>query len=123
MRAVWTVYALLPVGIAVSGILVFPLLRQGGETRARFGMIAAIAAAVAMTAGLMRWPTLNYTLAQRFIAADSAERKALATLFDAGNLLLGTVTGEFIGEISLSLWFLTLSVAIVRGVGTWQWPG
>lgn len=123
MRAVWAVYALLPSGIAVAATLVFPLLRQRGETRARLGLIAAIVASIAMTAGLLRWPTIQYLWAERFVAAGPDEQRTLATLFDAANLFLGTVTGEFIGELCLSSWFLTLSAALLRGVGTWRWPG
>jgi hypothetical protein len=76
-----------------------------------------------MTIGLARWPTLNYVLGRRYLAAPPAEQEQIASTFDAGNLYLGNVIGEFIGEVGLSLWFLTLSLAIVRGVGLWRWTG
>jgi hypothetical protein len=76
-----------------------------------------------MTAGLVRWPTLNYFLGQRFGDAGASERDRIAAIFDAGNLYLGTITGEFIGELGLSLWFFTLSLAILRGVKVWRWTG
>jgi hypothetical protein len=76
-----------------------------------------------MTAGLMRWPTINYVLGRAFVTASADQRVVLSALFDAGNLYLGTVTGEFIGELALSLWFLTLGMAIARGVGIARWVG
>ena len=123
MRAVWAIYAVLPAGVAVAAILAFPVFRRAGERMACFGLFAAITAAGAMIAGLVRWPTLNYVLGQRFIDAGASERQRIAGIFDAANLYLGTVTGEFIGELALSLWFFTLSLAILRGVGAWRWTG
>ena len=123
MRAVWAVYAILPAGIALAALLAFPLFRRAGEGLARLGRFAAITAAVAMTVGLARWPTLNYVLGRRFLAAGPVEQEHIASIFDAGNLYLGNVIGEFIGEVGLSSWFLTLSLAIVRGVGLWRWTG
>jgi hypothetical protein len=123
LRAVWGIYAVLPAGVAVAAILAFPMFRRAGERMARFGLFGALTAAGAMIIGLVRWPTLNYVLGQRFIVAGAGERQRIAAIFDAGNLYLGTVTGEFIGELALSLWFFTLSLAILRGVGAWRWTG
>ncbi len=123
MRAVWALYAALPGGVALAAILAFPLFRRAGEGVARLGLVAAILAAVAMTAGLMRWPTINYVLARAFVTASADQRVVLSALFDAGNLYLGTLTGEFIGELGLSLWFVTLGVAVARGVGIARWVG
>jgi hypothetical protein len=102
MRAVWAVYAILPAGIALSAILAFPTFRRAGERMARLGRFAAITAAVAMTVGLVRWPTVNYALGRRFVAAGPEEQEHIASIFDAGNLYLGKVTGEFIDEVTLS---------------------
>jgi Domain of unknown function (DUF4386) len=123
MRWIWAVYAALPSGVALAATLAYPLFRRSGETRARLGLIAAVVAAAAMTAGLMRWPTIHYALGQRFLKAGAEERQLLASLFDAANLYLGNVTGEFIGEVALSVWFAAVGLAIVRGVGIWRWVG
>lgn len=123
MRGVWTLYAVLPSGIALAAICAFPLFRRAGETTARLGLVAAIVAALAMTVGLMRWPTVNYVLGQAFVEASADQRQVLAAMFRAGNLYLGTVTGEFIGEQALSLWFFTLGIAIARGMGVARWVG
>jgi hypothetical protein len=123
MRAVWSVYAVLPAGVVLAAILAYPLFRKRGETISRLGVIAAFTSATSMTAGLMRWPTINYALGRRFVEAGADERQILASIFEAGNLYLGTLTGEFIGEVTLSLWFLTSSVAILRGLEIWRWTG
>jgi hypothetical protein len=123
LRWTWAVYAALPAGLALSALLAAPLLQEGGETKARIGRAAALLAALAMTAGLIRWPTLHHALGIRFMKAGVEERQLLATLFDASNLYLGNVTGEFIGEIALSVWFLTTSLAVLRGIGLRRWLG
>lgn len=117
LRWVWALYAALPLGVAVSALLAFPLLRQAGETLARAGLVAALGSSAAMSAGLARWPTLHHALAQRFVHAGANEQELLAARFDAANLYLGNVTGEFVGELLLSTWFSTLALALLRGIG------
>jgi hypothetical protein len=85
------------------------------------GMVSALTATVAMTAGLMRWPTIHHALAQRFLGAGAEERQLLSALFDAANLYLGNVTGEFIGELSLSAWFACTSYALAQAAGLQRW--
>lgn len=123
LRLVWALYAFLPAGFGLSAWLSAPLLRRGGAGWVQVGLIAALVAAAAMTAGLSRWPTLQHGLAERFSVADASERLELARRFDAANFWLGRVTGELIGEVAMSLWFLTTSVAVLRGAGPSRWVG
>ena len=123
LRAVWCLYALLPAGIAVAARLVRPLLFAAGERVARLGSFAALLAALSMTLGLARWPTINYALGERYLVAAAPERQRLAAWFDAGNLVLGNVIGELLGELFLSGWFLALGLALVRGSRVWRWTG
>ena len=114
MRWAWVAYAALPSGITLTAILTRPLLSRAGDTVARLGTLAAVSTTLAMTAGLMRWPTIHHTLAQRYLVASAEERNLLSALFDAANLYLGNVTGEFIGEICLCLWFAATSYALLK---------
>jgi hypothetical protein len=123
LRWTWALYAALPSGVALTAILAHPLFRRSSESAARLGVVSAVLSAVAMTAGLARWPTIHHALAQRFAHAGNEERALLSTLFDASNLYLGNVTGEFIGEVTLSIWFATSSLALLRGAISWRWPG
>lgn len=113
MRWAWVAYAALPSGIALTAILTQPLLRRAGETVARLGLASALATTLAMTTGLMRWPTIHHTLAQRFLLAGPEERRLLSALFDAANLYLGNVTGEFIGEVCMCAWFAAASCGLL----------
>lgn len=123
MRAVWAIYAALPLGIAVAAALAYPFFRPADERVARIGRGAAFATAVAMTIGLARWSTIHTVLAERFVIANAAEREQIAALFDSLNLYLGNVIGEFIGELSISLWFGTISIAILRARALPRWLG
>jgi Domain of unknown function (DUF4386) len=123
LRAVWAVYALLPIGLAVAARLLRPLLFAAGERAANWGTFAGSASAVAMMLGLARWPTLNHELGARYLTAPPAQQQRLATWFDAGNLVLGNALGELCGELLLSAWFLALGLALVRGSRAWRLTG
>ena len=123
LRWIWALYAALPSGVALTAIVAYPFFRRSSESIARLGVVSAIVSAVAMTAGLSRWPTIHHALAQRFALAGSEERAQLSTLFDAANLYLGNVFGEFIGEVALSIWFATSSLALLRSAISWRWSG
>jgi uncharacterized protein DUF4386 len=123
MRAVWIIYAVLPAGVAAAALLSYPWFRAAGASRARVGLAAALLASLAMTLGLARWPTLNDSLARAFAVADAGQRQAIAATFDAGNLYLGNVIGEFIGEVCLCAWFLTTSLALAQRTDRTRWLG
>jgi hypothetical protein len=82
--------------------------------------LAGISAA-AMMAGLLRWPTLHWALAQEWISASPASRELLAERFAAANLYLGNVIGEFAGELFLNAFFLTSSFVLAAGRPRRRW--
>ena len=123
LRAVWIAYAALPTGLAVAARLVRPLLFAAGERVARFGTWSALLSAVCMTLGLLRWPTLNHVLGERYLVASAPERARLAAWFDTGNLVLGNLIGELLGELLLSGWFVAVGLALVRGARVWRYTG
>lgn len=110
LRLVWVVYAGLPLALSLVAALV-SFERQSWVFRA-FG----VAAGLSMSAGLARWSTLQWSLAEQWAAAEVAAREALSARFDGLNLVLGNVVGEFLGEVSLALWL----VAVARSLaGRW----
>ncbi len=113
LRTVWFLYAALPLGILFAGAATGPVLERGGRSLRTLGVGAAVAAGLAMMIGLLRWPTIEWTLARYWQTAPGS-RPALAAVFDASNLFLGNVLGEFIGEMCLALWFLALGIAFRR---------
>ncbi len=115
LRAAWWLYAALPVTLLLGGLASRPLLeRAGGRSLARLGVLAAISAAVAMTAGLVRWPTIQWALARRWSGADPSQRDGLTAIFDGANTLLGRVSGEYVGETMLAGWFVAVGLALWR---------
>jgi hypothetical protein len=124
-RLVWLAYALLP-------LLLIPAV-MGGATRLRSpsattsGLVRATVvlqslAALAMLTGLIRWSTLQWSLAELWMHADVAQQATLAATFDARNLLLGNVIGEFAGEALLYGSFATTAWAM-RAVGATRMAG
>ncbi len=114
LRSVWFVYAFIP----------FALLPTAFGARAAFpehplkmqaAIVLASFAALFMFLGLIRWPTLHWVLAQS--ANTPAATLALAPWFDAINLFLGNLIGEFAGEIALAGFFLLVSLALIGESG------
>ncbi len=114
-RAVWAVYALLPLLLipAASGA-VDGLRHADGRSDAavRLGVILQVVAAVCMMLGLARWSTAQWSLATSWQAADAAQRVGLAATFDVLNVLLGNAVGEFVGELALYGSFLAFAIAL-----------
>jgi hypothetical protein len=111
LRTVWFVYGALPLIFVVAGAASARILERGAPGLRTLGVGAAVGAALAMMTGLLRWPTIEWTLAQYWHAAAGSEKVALAAVFDASNLFLGTLVGEFVGEFCTATWFLTLAIA------------
>ena len=82
----------------------------------RVGMLFALVAAMSMVLGLMRWPSMHWELARAWALASEGERLVLAAMFDGWNRYLGNFVGEFLGELSFSLFF------VLSSVGLWRHP-
>jgi hypothetical protein len=123
-RAVWTVYGFLPIIWIPAGVAAFHALRPVREGSARAGMHFALIAALSMMLGLLRWPSIHWTLAEAYARADGSERAALAAVFSGLNSYLGNYIGEFLGELSVSLFFLLSALAMFeRDAGFPRWMG
>jgi hypothetical protein len=110
LRAVWFLYAALPLGILAAGLASAPVLARGGQWLRTVGVASAVTAGAAMSVGLLRWPTLEWSLALKWVD-DPFDREAFAAAFDRSNLILGNIVGEFIGELALASWFFALAIA------------
>jgi len=73
----------------------------------------AVVSAVAMMLGLLRWPSIHWTLARAYAAGTEAERAAISATFAGLNSFLGNYVGEFLGEFCFSLFFLLSGLAML----------
>ena len=123
-RAVWALYALLPLIWIPAGVGAFHALRDVREGSMRLAMLLATVGAVSMMLGLMRWPSIHWELAQAYIAGAPDTRTALVAIFDGLNAFLGNYVGEFLGELSVSLFFLLSALAMLQPqTGFPRWMG
>jgi hypothetical protein len=113
-RAVWAVYAFLPIVWIPAGVAAFHALRSVGEGSTRIGMQFAMLAAISMMLGLLRWPSVHWMLAEAYAGAGGSERTAIATVFAGLNSYLGNYIGEFLGELSVNLFFLLSALAMIE---------
>jgi hypothetical protein len=123
-RAMWAVYGLLPIIWIPAGVAAFHALRTVREGSTRTGMLFAVIAAISMMLGLLRWPSMHWTLAEAYGRAGEPERTAIAAVFGGLNSYLGNYIGEFLGELSVSLFFLLSALAMLeRESGFPRWMG
>jgi hypothetical protein len=122
-RAIWAFYALLPLCWIPAGVGAFHALRPKSEGSMRVARSAAVLSSISMILGLMRWPSFHWELARTW-ASDPAIRPELAAIFRATNLYLGNYIGEFLGELSISIFFLIAAMAMLqRESGFSRWVG
>ena len=113
LRAAWLVYGAIPLALLVAGIASMPLIERGaGRTLARFGGAMMAIASVSMMVGLLRWPSIQWSLAERWANATADQRDVYATIFDGANTYLGNIFGEYIGETMLAGWFIAMGVSL-----------
>jgi len=113
-RAVWTLYAFLPLIWIPAGVGAYFALRRTQPASVLLGVPCTVIAAISMMLGLMRWPTIHWRLAESWATADASQRAVLAAVFDGLNTYLGNFIGEFLGELAFSSFFLLTSWALLR---------
>jgi hypothetical protein len=112
-RAVWAIYGFLPLIWIPAGVGAFHALRDTRDGSMRVAMFFALVAALSMMLGLLRWPSIDWTLAQAYAVGGEADRVAISATFAGLNSFLGNYVGEFLGELSFSLFFLLSSLAML----------
>lgn len=111
-RTVWLVYGLIPLLLVPTAIGVREVARAVAPRLARLAVPLAGLSAVSIMIGLLRWPTLHWSLASAWPTADAAARAILSARFGRANLYLGNVIGEFAGELFLNGFLLVASLAV-----------
>lgn len=122
-RAAWAFYGILPLVFVPAGVGAFEALRQRAAAPMRVGALFALVAAMSMMLGLMRWPSVHWELAQAWGAAGEGERLVLAAVFDGLNRYLGNYVGEFLGELSFSVFFVLSGVGLLHHDRAPRWLG
>lgn len=122
-RAAWALYSVLPLVFVPASVAAFCALRDRAAGIARVGGAFALLAAISMMLGLMRWPSLHWQLANAWPNAGESERLVLAAVFDGVNLYLGNYIGEFLGELSFSMFVVLCGVGLLRHQKAPKWIG
>lgn len=121
-RAVWLVYGLVPLLLLPAALGVQAMGQRAAPLAGRTALLAASLACLAMVAGLLRWPSLHWQLAQAQAVATPAAAEAIAAVFAGANSLLGTLIGEILGELFLNLFFLCAALVLRAAGGPgWRW--
>lgn len=122
-RAVWALYGMIPLLLIPAGLGAYSALAPRTAAPMRLAVVFAMMAAGAMMIGLLRWPSIQWTLAQHYVAADAGQQAAISSVFDGLNSFLGNFLGEFVGELALNLFFLFSALGFRRNGGYRGWVG
>jgi hypothetical protein len=123
-RAVWALYALLPLFWIPGAVGAFHALRPQSEGPMRAAVLLATVSSIAMILGLIRWPSFHWELANAWAAAEPSARPTLDVIFNATNSYLGNFIGEFLGELTVNAFFVLSAIAMLkRQSGFPQWIG
>lgn len=118
-RAVWLVYALIPLLLIPAAVGATAALRDAAPNAMRAALVCGVIAAVSMLVGLARWPTVHWELARAWAAAAPDARTAIDAVFSGLNGYLGNFIGEFLGELSLNAFFMLSAVGLLRAGNRW----
>jgi hypothetical protein len=123
-RYVWAIYGFLPLIWIPAGVGAFQALRKTRDGSMRIAMLFAVVAALSMMLGLLRWPSIHWTMAQAYISGSEADKAAISAVFAGLNSFLGNYIGEFLGELSFSIFFLLSGLAMLApGARFPRWVG
>ena len=122
-RAAWALYAFLPLVWLPAGAGAWLALRRHAPGSMLLALLWAAVASVAMMLGLMRWPSVHWSLAELHATASPGQQQVIAAVFDGLNTYLGNFIGEFLGELSVSMFFLHSAWTIVRSRAAPAWTG
>ncbi|HKR08268.1 MAG TPA: DUF4386 domain-containing protein [Gemmatimonadaceae bacterium] len=123
-RLAWAIYGFLPLIWIPAGVGAFYALRRVREGSMRVAMLFAVVSALSMMLGLLRWPSIHWTLAQSYANATEVERAGIAATFAGLNSFLGNYVGEFLGELAFSVFFLLSALAMLaRDARFPRWVG
>lgn len=123
MRAIWAIYALLPLILIPAGLGTYSYLRDKNNSLAVAGLVFASFAAFANMLGLMRWPSIHWILAQSFTTSTVEQKATINTIFQGLNVYLGNYIGEFLGELTMNMWFLTIGLILIKVSGKLKYFG
>jgi len=84
-RAAWALYGFLPLIWLPAGVGAYFALRRTHPGAMLLALHCAALSAISMMLGLLRWPSIHWRLAQRYVAAEGAERHVIAATFDGLN--------------------------------------
>lgn len=122
-RAVWGLYGLLPLLLIPAASGARMALHESDDGSMHTAVLLALVTAIAMMLGLLRWPSIQWELAQAWTHARADERVVLAAIFDGLNRYLGNYLGEFVGELCLNGFFILSGRAMWRSTVFPRWLG
>lgn len=122
MRAVWAIYAFLPLLLVPGAVGTF-VACPSSRGRMTLALVLASIAALSMCLGLMRWPSVHWALAEAYSGAAGETKSSIEATFNGLNLYLGNYIGEFLGETALASFFFLAGFSLLNEARFPKWLG
>lgn len=122
MRAVWAIYAFLPLLLVPGAVGTF-FACPSSRGRMTLALVLASIAALSMCLGLMRWPSVHWALAEAYSDGAAETKSSIAAVFNGLNSYLGNYIGEFLGETALAAFFLLAGASLLEEARFPKWLG
>lgn len=119
----WTAFAWSALIFVLAACLIAKALETRHGQTVWLATAAGAASGIIQAIGLLRWVFVVPSLAGAYIVADpgSADRAAIAQVFNALNQYGGVALGEHLGQILLVAWSLGIIAACWRAGGLLKW--
>jgi hypothetical protein len=122
MRAVWAIYAFLPLLLVPGAVGTF-FACPSSRGRMTLALVLASLAAFSMCLGLMRWPSIHWALAEAYSDGAAETKSSIGAVFNGLNSYLGNYIGEFLGETALGFFFLLAGASLLKEARFPKWLG
>jgi len=114
MRSILTFTPLLLLLLIPASVGAYYALKKEGGASLRIGVYCATFAAFIMVFAALRWPSINWILAEIFVTANPMQQSVIASVYTAMNTYLGLYAAHLLGDTLLSLWIVIISCTILR---------
>lgn len=118
-----SVFSLTPLLLMIGGVGAYYAFKDVNEPAMRISVLFATLTAIGFILYLMYWPSFNLALASAYDAASPDQRGVLGIVLQSLNTYVGVYIGGFFTSICAAIWFLIVSVTMLKTIGFPKWIG
>jgi hypothetical protein len=118
-----TVFALLPLLLIPGSVGIYYAFKDINKPNMLLSVIFASMGIFTFILSLLRWPSLNWSIAHFYQQAVPADQASILVLFASMNSYWGIFLAGFLAKICFSIWFFLVSAAMLKVKDMPKWMG